>query len=950
MFKLPKPTQPVLVCISVLAGIQLAANAATLTNRYNFNEASGTNAVDSISGKNGALMNAANFSGGQAYLPNSAAQHTNSVTVTDGAYIALPANIVTGYTAITIETWYTPTHNSAAFADWNRIWDFWNSTGHFFCRSGNSTFGIGGDITTTTASQNIFGPTVPDLTESHVAWTTDPVSGITKLFINGVQVQSVTGFTNTPAMVGPTTNNWLGRAKFPDPYLIGSYNEFRIYSGALNPLEVAASYQAGADSPSASFGTVTSIDLTAASLVQVGSSQQANVTAAASGLTNPAVNINGQPGLTLGSSNPGVLTVSSNGTMTGVSAGTATVTATYILNSVTNSDSMLISVVSVPAQLKHRYSFTNELSFDVIDSIGSANGTMVGSAIQSGGLATLDGQPGTYVSLPSNLVSTASLNNGAVSFETWATFGVNSNWCNLFAFGNTVGNDGGNYLFFSPRSGVGDYRLVASAAMPGWSGGSEQGAFAPGNLDNQTNAHIACVVNFGRNIAAIYVNGVRVAMNTAFTRELSEIYNNFSYLGKSTYSLDPTLNGSIDEFRIYDGALSAQQIAASAQTSGPGSTNLNPGSFMGIVLQAPTPLLRGWQSADIAVIGTWQFATNVNLVGDLDLTYSSSNTNVATINANGIITALNLGSTTITVNYQGNISTQVVSVVNPPAATLVHRYDFNATNGSLVNDLVGTAHGQLMVTNLAGLTNATWSGSGLVINTNTGLGVTDAYVALPTGTFSSLTNNLTVETWVTSFSGDFWARIWDVGSAPGSANFFLGRGGVFDWWGGNIPHGGFTNGGKAHVVVTYNDAQNQCKVFVDGVQTGISVAGAAATSPASLVDTNIWLGRSLYAADPFTQIEYDEFRLYSGLLTSEQVAANYLAGPNPAPLLQFTVTGSNLNLIWPASATGYVLKSTALLGAGASWSTVGGSPTIVGANNVLTVPMSGTSTYFRLEK
>jgi uncharacterized protein YjdB len=939
-------THPALACLSVLAGMQLAAHGATLTNRYTFNEASGTNAVDSISGQNGMLMNTAAFTGsGQVSLGSSGLNSTDP----SGAYVALPANLVTGYTAITIETWYTPTHNGAAFADWNRIWDFWNPTGHFFCRSGNNTFGIGGDITTTSSSQNIFGPTVPDMVESHVAWTTDPVSGITKLFINGVQVQSVTGFTNTPSMVGPTPNNWLGRAKFPDPYLVGSFNEFRVYSGALNPLEVSASHQSGPDTPSANFGTVTAIDLTASASLQVGSSQVGNVTASASGLTNSAININGQPGLTFSSSNPGVASVTTNGTITGVSAGNATITATYILNSVTNSDSVLISVVSVPAQLKHRYSFTNELSFDVIDSIGGANGTMVGAGIQSGGVATLDGSAGTYVNLPSNLVSTASINNGAVTFETWASFGVNANWCNLFAFGNTVGNDGGNYIFFSPHSGVADYRLVASAAMPGWSGGSEQGAFAPGNLDNQTNVHVVCVANFGRNIAAIYVNGVRVAMNTAFTRELSEIYNNFSYLGKSTYALDPTLNASLDEFRIYDGALSAQQIAASAQTSGPGSTNLNPGSFIGIALQAPTPLLRGWQSAGIAVIGTWQFATNVNLVGDLDLTYSSSNTNVATIDANGNITALSLGSTTITANYQGNISTQVVTIVNPPAAPLVHRYAFNETSGIVVNDLVGAAHGELAVTNITGLTNAAWTGSTLVINTNTGL--RDAYVILPASTLSTLTSNVTIETWVTAHSGDYWTRIWDFGSAPGSPNFFLGRGGVFDWFGGSVPHGGFPNGVKTHIVVSYNDAQNQCKVYVNGVQTVICAPGAALTPVANVTGTNNWLGRSLYAADPFTQIEYDELRFYSGLLTSEQVAANFLAGPEPAaPPLQFTVTGANLNLIWPTSATGYVLKSTVLLGTGASWSTVAGTPSVVGTNNVLSVPMSGTSTYFRLEK
>lgn len=44
--------------------------------------------------------------------------------------------------------------------------------------------------------------------------------------------------------------------------------------------------------------------------------------------------------------------------------------------------------------------------------------------------------------------------------------------------------------------------------------------------------------------------------------------------------------------------------------------------------------------------------------------------------------------------------------------------------------------------------------------------------------------------------------------------------------------------------------------------------------PDSLGDTTQnWIGRSVYAADPYLTGQVDDFRLYSGALTSAQVAA-----------------------------------------------------------------------------
>jgi hypothetical protein len=58
------------------------------------------------------------------------------------------------------------------------------------------------------------------------------------------------------------------------------------------------------------------------------------------------------------------------------------------------------------------------------------------------------------------------------------------------------------------------------------------------------------------------VDGVAVGTSESLTLNPSSLGNTVNnYIGKSQYGSDPCLNGSIDEFRIYNGALAANEIA-----------------------------------------------------------------------------------------------------------------------------------------------------------------------------------------------------------------------------------------------------------------------------------------------------------------------------------------------------------------------------------------------------
>ena len=204
--------------------------------------------------------------------------------------------------------------------------------------------------------------------------------------------------------------------------------------------------------------------------------------------------------------------------------------------------------VSPGAALQHRYSFTSDAS----DSVGHANGTLEGAAVVSGGQVHLNGTKGTYVNLPGGLIA----GDKAVTFEFWASLGTNRGWCRVFDQGSdTMVNGGRLDLYFSPHSGAGDFRLTVMDPNP-----SERVVRVRGNLDNQTNLYVACVLDPPSGFMGIFTNGI-LAVSTNRLTSLESVSTNRFFLGRSLFPNDPPLNGSISEFRIYNAALSAAQIS-----------------------------------------------------------------------------------------------------------------------------------------------------------------------------------------------------------------------------------------------------------------------------------------------------------------------------------------------------------------------------------------------------
>jgi alpha-L-arabinofuranosidase B-like protein/concanavalin A-like lectin/glucanase superfamily protein/lamin tail-like protein len=172
--------------------------------------------------------------------PRAAGKLGNAVKLSgNGEYVDLPDGIASGLHDFTISTWVNPSANSA----WSRVFDFGTGTNNYMfltlsagggpLRYAISTAGNG-------VEQQINAPgTLPLNTWSHVAVTLSGNTGT--LYVNGQPVGTNTSMTLTPAALGATTQNWIGRSQFAaDPFLGATVDDFQIYDRALSAAEVAA--------------------------------------------------------------------------------------------------------------------------------------------------------------------------------------------------------------------------------------------------------------------------------------------------------------------------------------------------------------------------------------------------------------------------------------------------------------------------------------------------------------------------------------------------------------------------------------------------------------------------------------------------------------------------------------------------------------------------------------
>jgi hypothetical protein len=213
-------------------------------------------------------------------------------------------------------------------------------------------------------------------------------------------------------------------------------------------------------------------------------------------------------------------------------------------------------------RLVNRYDFSGT-GTTIVDLVGGKNGrAMGGAALDGSGQLTLAGGQDAYVALPSWLISSMT-SVTIVAFITWHGGGA---WQSVFNFGATdsgaPSEDVKAQFFFTPITSVGDgpslhVEMTYGRGPLDFVNGSE-------HFPVDVPVVVASVFDGELGELSLYIDGSMIGEPDPTTQRLSELKDANCWLGQSEWEHDVTgsgnFRGSYDEFRIYAGALSAEQI------------------------------------------------------------------------------------------------------------------------------------------------------------------------------------------------------------------------------------------------------------------------------------------------------------------------------------------------------------------------------------------------------
>jgi len=214
--------------------------------------------------------------------------------------------------------------------------------------------------------------------------------------------------------------------------------------------------------------------------------------------------------------------------------------------------------------LVHRWSFDS-----LKDSAGTANATLTGTAALSGGMLVIPGGGArtNYAAVPIGATIAAA---SSLTIETWFTSTANQNWAKVWMFG-TPGADGNSskYIDFTPYTGL-DPHIPSASFNPSNAEVNTRGAPNATPLDAGVQILSTVVYDDPGNEIRLYLNGT-LADSAVWNGTISQLGNTTqNFIGAPVSYNDSCFNGSIEEFRIWNGAMSAAQVTANA-TAGPGT-------------------------------------------------------------------------------------------------------------------------------------------------------------------------------------------------------------------------------------------------------------------------------------------------------------------------------------------------------------------------------------------
>ena len=338
-------------------------------------------------------------------------------------------------------------------------------------------------------------------------------------------------------------------------------------------------------------------------------------------------------------------------------------------------------------------------------------------------------------------------------------------------------------------------------------------------------------------------------------------------IGATYWSADSGFAGLIDEVKVYDRTLSEGEIYRL----------FDPNTSAETILDREG--ITATESMNMVVGRTQQIeVTMPAIVADSNptVTYESSDTSVATVSDDGVVTAVGDSSTTITTTVKlGSVektAETTVAVTGSLDDTLVASFDFN---GNLNNGVADQAAASALVTGLGAYNKSVAYGEGRNGGQDQAVRLGDYGLKLNQ---QNLGTEYTVSLWVNSedaldgnqvvlFLGhgnnteENWTAV--SGSATGTKRVkFWGNGGVFS------SHTTLANAtipsGEWHQI-TITGTAGSTTLYVDGISMGQDISN----DPLNGANTDIYLGVNFW--DPEFEGLVDDVKIYSTAMTAKEV-------------------------------------------------------------------------------
>jgi hypothetical protein len=583
---------------------------------YRLDETSGTTAVDSSgSGNSGTYVNSPTL-GVPGVISGDTAVGLNGTN----QYVSLPSQAFGAYgNAVSFETWFNaPVGGSGVIL--GQVGSGTPGSGQPYGYVPVLQLGTDGKLRSSmfwhgSVNSRVVSPgttTYNDGNWHHIAVTY--AGGIETLYIDGAaagsQTASQVAYNSTYSYFLGTgyTNTWSG-GNGGWQYFKGSLDEAAVYQRALSAAEVAQHYAAGnttgtpAPAPEITIRQG-STNLTDGQTVGFGTTNQGTPVSQTFIITN-----DGNATLTLTALDPAAMpagfALSSNLSSTALAPGQSTSFAVQLAATAAGSysgtihlanndrdenpfDLTLAGTVSAVATISPTasYRLDEPSGTTAVDSSGNGyNGTYVNNPTLgvTGAVSgdTAIGLNGTnqYVSLPSQAFGTY---GSAVSFETWFNAPLGSSGVILGQVGSGTPGSGQPYGYVPVLQLGTDGKLRSSMF---WHGDVNARVVSAGTATYNDGAWHHVAVTYANGIETLYIDGVLAGSQATSQVTYNGTYNYFlgaGYTSGWSYGNGgwQFFKGSLDEVAIYQGALSAADVAQ--QYAAQKASALAPSTAMGV--------------------------------------------------------------------------------------------------------------------------------------------------------------------------------------------------------------------------------------------------------------------------------------------------------------------------------------------------------------------------------